>query len=153
MADQKDERPSNSTEASDLADRLVPDPSDPDVRRLTGFLLGKSNRDGYWRLYLTVDLNHYLEFRQEDTLHAEEFRPTRTVVWLRSDARVHETKTRSAPVDFLQGDIRRGFLRGVSGAPQMLLNAAECPMSGCGHCTASCSHLPGGDTIGYTCGC
>lgn len=141
----------------EIASRVVPDPDNPSVRRLTGFLLGRSNKDGYWRLYMNVDFDHYVEFEKKATLHAEQFREGRTVVWLKPDTKVRETKARSAPIEFLQGDISRGFARGVSGMVGPVF-AADCPGSGCAHCTAACSSLPGtpGDnpnTVGYTCGC
>jgi len=150
------ERKENEDIGSDeLLDRLVSDPANPDVNRITGFLMGKSNREGYWRLYMSVDLNYYLEFRKEDTLHAQQFRPSRTVVWLKKGAIVHRTNLASAPLEFLQGEIRRGFLRGIgfSGGPHFVMLDDSCPGSGCAHCTVACSNLPGNDTVGYTCGC
>ena len=136
-----------------LIDRLIPDPANPHVKRLTGFRMGRSQLPDHWRLYLNVNLNHYIDFKKEDTLDAHEFRPARVVVWLKPGARISETKTSSVPVEFLQGEIRRGFLRGASGMPRVFADMADCPGSGCAHCTAACSSLPNGDTVGYTCGC
>jgi len=114
--------------------------------------MGNSSREGHWRLYLDIDLTKYLEFRKEDTLHAEQFRPGRTVVWLKRGTKIHEVQTRTGSIEFLQGEIRRGFFRGVPGLGTMMAMGA-C-QSGCAHCTASCTYPgPGGDTIGYTCGC
>jgi hypothetical protein len=145
---------SDALKPDELIERLIPDPSNPDVKRITGFLMGNSDREGYWRLYLTVNLNHYIEFRKEETLYAHQFRPGRTVIWIKPGSRIHEMKARSAPVEFLQGQVRRGFLRGVSGITQVMDLEAGCPGSGCAHCSVACSQLPGGeDTIGYTCGC
>lgn len=156
MSDEKKNSGRADISEDEVVARIVSDPNNPDVKRVTGFALGKSSRDGYWRLYLNVDLSHYLEFEKSATLHAKQFREGRTVVWLKSGTRVIETKARSAPVDFLEGEISRGFARGFSGV-SMVMNAADCPGSGCAHCTASCSSLPGGggdsSTIGYTCGC
>jgi hypothetical protein len=154
MADKGNQNePRAEVRPSEILEQIVRNPAQPEVRRLTGFLLGRSDRDDYWRLYLTVDLNHYLEIRKEDTLHAQEFRPGRTVVWINPDAKIAETNSATAPIDFLKGDIQRGFLRGVSGMQQQFLAAADCPGSGCAHCSVACSNLPGGDTVGYTCGC
>jgi hypothetical protein len=136
-----------------LIDRLVPDPGNPRVKRLTGFMMGRSQLEDHWRLYLSVNLDHYIDFKKEDTLDAHQFRPARVVVWLKAGARVSETKTSSVPVEFLQGEIRRGFLRGTSGLPRIFADSAGCPGSGCAHCSVACSNLPGGDTVGYTCGC
>jgi len=123
-------------------DRAVPDPSHPDVSTLSGFVLARSDREDYWRLYLNDRLNHYFEFRKEDTLEARQIRPTRTLVWVRPGTRVHETTTVSAPVDFLLGDVRRGFFRGIGGLALMMADSEGCPGSGCAHCSVACSNLP-----------
>jgi hypothetical protein len=118
MADKRNEQGQGQgqraeIQPSEILEQIIRDPAQPEVKRLTGFLMGRSDRDDYWRLYLTVDLNHYLEIRKEDTLHAQEFRPGRTVVWVKPDAKLVETNSAVAPVDFVRGDIQRGFLRGV----------------------------------------
>lgn len=124
------------------------------VRTLRGFTLGKSPDEGRWRLYLDTDLSHYIEFDKKDAVHAEEVAPGRTLVWLVRNARVTESTSRTLPVEFLQGEIRTGFLRGLSGLTgAMAMNAEGCPCSGCAHCTTSCSSLPGGNSIGLSCGC
>lgn len=136
-------------------EQWVPDLSNPDIKKLSGFVLGRSDREDYYRLYITTNLNHYIEFRKEDTVHAHQLHSDRTLVWVKPGTKIYETVSQSAPVEFLQGQIRRGFLRGTSGLTNMLLMAADCPGSGCAHCTAACSSLPGGggpDT-GFTCGC
>ena len=169
----------NETLPDETVERIIEDPGNPDVRRLSGFLLGKSDRDGYWRLYLTVDLNHYLEFRKEDTLHAQQFRPARTVVWLKPEARVTEKLTKSTRVEFLRGNLMGEYIRrhgrsfvGMVGSGLKMMadptdmiectngscptHAFGCPGSGCAEaCSAGCTpgYGCGGETIGYTCGC
>src|SRR6266704_2694377 len=101
MADKNPKEDHKGVTPDEILERIVPDPANPDVKRLTGFLLGRSDRENYWRLYLTVDLNHFVEFRKDDTIHAQQLRPSRTVVWLKPDARVTETKNESGTVDFL----------------------------------------------------
>ncbi|MFF1792597.1 hypothetical protein ACFVX9_39835, partial [Kitasatospora sp. NPDC058243] len=99
-------------------------------------------------------LTHFVECDAKDALHAEETRPGHTLVWVRRDARTTETTSRTLPVEFLQGEVRTGFLRGLSGLTGVRALAAEgCPCSGCAHCTTSCSSLPGGDSVGLSCGC
>lgn len=148
----------------EVIERVIKDPANPEVKRLTGFLMGRSDKDGYWRLYLNVDLDHYIEFRKEDTLHAQQFRPASTVVWLKSDARVIEKIARSGSVEFLQGGLLRDYVRrygpnfaGLLAGPRMRLMAADgstCAHTGCSAgCTPGYGCGGGGDTIGYTCGC
>jgi hypothetical protein len=150
---------------NEILDRIVRDPANPNVKRITGFLMGKSDKEDYWRLYLSVDLNHYLEFKKEDTLHAQQFRTARTVVWLANDAKVIETMTHSGSAEFLTGNLLNNFLRrrgldvsGLIGSGRMRLMEAD--GSGCAHtgCSAGCTPGygcggGGGDTVGYTCGC
>ena len=157
----------DETLPDETVERIIEDPGNPDVRRLTGFLLGKSDRDGYWRLYLTVDLNHYLEFRKEDTLHAQQFRPARTVVWLKPEARVTEKLTKSTKVEFLRGHLMGDYIRrhgrsfvGMVGSGLKMMAGdtnGSCPTPGFGCDDSGCGCNGeaggGGDTIGYTCGC
>jgi len=131
-AEQPQEHPHRRIHPDPLTDRLVPDPNNPNVTQLTGFLLGKSNIEDRWRLYMSADLNHYIEFQKDDLIDAHQFRPSRTVVWLKPGARAYETKTRLAPVEFLQGEIRRGFLRGMMGVPRIFADMPVAAETGCG---------------------
>lgn len=146
---------SDDIQPCDLSERVVRDPARPDQKVLRGFALGRSVHDDQWRLYLNAEFTHFLEFDKEAAIHAQEVRHGETLVWVRPDAHVRETSTRKISVEFLQGEIRRGFLRGVSGVNGiMTLSAEGCPCSGCAHCTTSCSGLPGPDnTVGLSCGC
>lgn len=163
MADKNPKEERKGVTPDEILERIVPDPANPDIKRLTGFLLGKSDRENYWRLYLTVDLNHFIEFRKEDTIHAQQFRPSRTVVWVKPDARITETKNESGTVDFLRGNMlskflgrRLGGFSSLVGSPMRLMEADG---SGCAHMGCSVGCTPGygcpggGDTTGYTCGC
>lgn len=144
---------SDDFEPSVVADKIARSGAGA-TKTLRGFALGKSPDEGRWRLYLNEDLSHYIEFDKKDALHAQEVAPGRTLVWLARSARVTEATSRTLPVEFLQGQIRTGFLRGLSGLTgAMALDAEGCPCSGCAHCTTSCSSLPGGDSIGLSCGC
>lgn len=105
-------------EPDELIKRLMPDASQvPDVRLLVGFL-GKSTREGYWRLYLTLTLNEYVEFDEDDVvfshpLEDDENRLGGTLVWVRRDANLQHTRTvsREAQADFLQGAISSSVSR------------------------------------------
>ena len=140
--------------------RVIPDPSNPRVLKLVGYFLGDSTNADFWRLYLSPDLDHYLEFRKADTLDAERFNTGRLVVWLKADAKVFETFTKPVPADFLRGGIQSSFLRvardAIAGGPKYAM-AGACSL---GDCTPPCeSHvntcpqMPACQTIGYTCGC
>ncbi|HBY94405.1 MAG TPA: hypothetical protein DEP84_10665 [Chloroflexi bacterium] len=96
----------------------MPDASQvPDVRVMLGFL-GKSTRKGHWRLYLTLILNEYVEFAEDDVVRSrslgrEESALGGAVVWVRREANLLHTRSvsREAQADFLRGDIAAGFLR------------------------------------------
>jgi len=113
------QEPTRSTElrADELIEKLVPDPATPpDLILLAGFL-GKSNRAGYVRLYLTLLLNEYLEISEKDVLHHQPFAPALnplggTLVWIRREANLLHTRTATQQVQaqFLQGSITARFL-------------------------------------------
>src|SRR5829696_1386386 len=104
-----------------IVGRLVPDPSQPPPPKvaLEG-LLGRSIREGYWRLYFSSDLERYAEFKEEDVLHSEKIPQEQlpfaglqaTKVWLRRDAEVEYTRAESRRVqaEFLQGNISSASL-------------------------------------------
>ena len=101
-----------------FVEKLIPDPSQP-APPTTVFegLLGKSSREGYWRLYLTNKLNDYLEFREGDILNGISIPQEQsrlglesTKVWLRGDASIEHTR--------LQSTQARSFLRAAEeGSP------------------------------------
>src|SRR5687767_13259492 len=132
----------NNGDDGEFVDRLVPDPARPNVRRVRGFLLGRSNREGYLRLYLDPDLRVFLEFPREKVVHSQQTRDNTTAVWLEADTRVDFTRTATMPVDFLKGDIVQGLLSGT--APSGLRTMARMAAgdgSGCAHtgCSAGCT--------------
>jgi hypothetical protein len=55
-------------EQSPFVEKVMPDPSKPTSVIPWVGLLGKSSEDGYWRLYLTIELDSYIEFKEEDVL-------------------------------------------------------------------------------------
>ena len=109
MTDKHDDQ-CDGIHPDELAEKLVPDAAHPDVRKLSGFLLGKSQREDCWRLYLNADFNHYVEFRKADTIHAQQLQAGGTVVWVKAKTDVQETRTRSGEVEFLRGELLREHL-------------------------------------------
>ncbi len=72
-----------------LVERLRPNPAEPfDAQILTGFL-GRSVRDGYWRVYLSSRLDDYVEVAADDILEsapaAADEPMAGTIVWVRRD--------------------------------------------------------------------
>jgi hypothetical protein len=100
-----------------LIEKLVPDPATPPDAMVLSGLVGHSMKAGYWRLYLTLQLNDYVEFSEKDVLHHQQVPPELnplggTLVWLRREANVLHTRTTTQQVQgqFLQGNISSGFL-------------------------------------------
>jgi hypothetical protein len=104
-------RPERLTE-DDLIERLAPDPGSlPDVRLVSGWL-GRSTRSDRWRLYVTPELNRFVEFSQAEVVHHRRLTISEvslggTLVWIRRDANVMETQTgpRQGQASFLNGDL------------------------------------------------
>ena len=96
---------------------LVPDPATlPDVILLAGFV-GKSNRAGYFRLYLTPQLNEHLEILQTDVVHRQTIPAASdpiggSLIWVKREAQLTHTKvaTQQVQAQFLQGSITTQFL-------------------------------------------
>ena len=104
-----------------LVENLRPDPSQgPNAVALTGWL-GKSTRDGYWRLYFTPQLDEYVEFKEEDVLRSQslgsEQTEGRTTLWVKRGASLEHTRTASRQVqaEFLKGELAASFLAGTVG--------------------------------------
>src|SRR5215471_11282505 len=100
-----------------LVEQLIPDPADhqPTIQ-LTGWL-GKSSKEGFWRLYLTPQLNEYVQFAETAVLHSqpipEEQSPLGgTVVWLEAGTTLEhlEVVKRQVQADFLSGGITSNYL-------------------------------------------
>ncbi|ARU60087.1 hypothetical protein CBW65_02715 [Tumebacillus avium] len=80
--------------------------------------LGHSPKDGQWRLYLTPELNDFVEIREEDILHAvmPEEEQSAATLWVKPDAALERTQTsvQQVQAEFLSGDIMSGFLDSAS---------------------------------------
>ena len=108
-----------------LIQHLVSDPAAvPGVRALAGFL-GKSTRDGCWRLYLSPDLSDYLEIPEEAILHhkpldAQQSALGGTIIWIKEGTRIVHTRdesrgTQADPqqsIDAVQANFLRGNIAG-----------------------------------------
>lgn len=121
MAEPKKPKGSTGLKEDEIIARLVPDPAtSTDVISLAGYL-GKSARKGVWRLYLTLELNEYLEIAEDDIVHtqprASDDPSGGTVVWIKRNATLQRTRTesRQAQAEFLQGDISAAFLANAKG--------------------------------------
>jgi hypothetical protein len=102
------ERRRREIETDEILERLESASKTGGLIRLVGRFLGNSDREGYYRLYLTEQLNRYVEFPKDATLDAERFPSGRIVVWLRGGTKVVETVSRDVASDFLTGAIQRG---------------------------------------------
>jgi hypothetical protein len=108
--------PSQALIPDQLVDSLVPDPSQPPTPTVSLLgLLGRSAKEGYWRLYFSTKLNRYAEFKEEDVLHSVKVPRAlppflgmeATRVWIRADAEIEYTRTESRKVraSGLQGSL------------------------------------------------
>ena len=128
MTEQKKEIYRKEPKQDELIKNLVPDPSQvPNLKRRDGWL-GKSSRKDYWRLYLTPELNNYLEFREEDAVHTlsleSDLNPFGgTSVFLKREAELLHTRTTSsqAQAEWLSGDITMEHLRRTGAAGMFTL--------------------------------
>jgi len=79
-----------------LVEQLVPDPGNPQPTiQLTGWL-GKGAEEGLWRLYLTPQLDQYVEFSADSVVHSQPLQKEQsalggTTVWLKAGATLHHT--------------------------------------------------------------
>src|SRR3712207_301394 len=83
---------SRELKQDELVERLMPEPvmpeppagapgapgagprTPPDVLRLSGFL-GQDTEEGYWRLYLTPNLDTYVKVAESDVVASQELAP------------------------------------------------------------------------------
>jgi hypothetical protein len=123
MATEDKAKANNSTakglQQDRLVEKLVPDPAahEPAVQ-LTGWL-GKSTRGGVWRLYLTPQLDEYVQFPETAVVHSEQLDVSQsaaggTMVWLKAGTSLDHTQVVSKTVqaDFLSGDITDSYMAG-----------------------------------------
>ena len=111
-----------SLKEDELIKSLVPDPSElPDVKIIVGFM-GRSSREGFWRLYYPPELKVYDEFSEDDVCFQKQIQNDQSplgmsVVFLRQEAKVMRTSTESseAQSQFLTGNITSSYSNSVIG--------------------------------------
>ena len=115
-------------------DRLVralrPNPDDPppNARRLVGYL-GRSTTEGVWRLYLSPELDRYVEIPEQEILHHEEVAPGGgTAVWVRRQLRVTEVILQVSEVEagFLSGAVASAAAERSTQGPGRYVNPYMC---------------------------
>jgi hypothetical protein len=133
MAEEKKKKKEIKTD--EIVDRLLQEGDPTDVVKLVGRYLGNNEGGDSFRLYLTEQLNHYLEFPKEATLDAERVSSGNIIVWVKRGTKVRATKTQRLSEEFLRGDIHRSHsgaaLAGSALRGMLMLAAGE---SGCGAC-------------------
>src|SRR5438876_11592978 len=85
--------------SDDLISKLVPDPSRaPEDMMVIFGIPGKSDKAGYRRLYLTLELNEYVEYNQDDeryreTLESQSNNLSGVLVWIARSAQIVRVRT------------------------------------------------------------
>ena len=116
-----------------LVEALVPDPSQgpPNATVLRGFL-GKSTREGAWRLYLTAALDEYVEINEADILHSRPLSDDEgTLVWVPKGLQLQHIRTQSQQVqaDMLSGSLTSTHLASTVGSREGFPGAAPPPQA------------------------
>jgi hypothetical protein len=144
-----------------IVEALVPDPGQHQPGFLFIGLLGKAIQPGDWRLYLTPELNEYVEFSEQDVVHSQPISQEESPlggsrVWLRSGASFRHTciETRQAQADFLRGGITSAFMSRTS--PFVMAGVRRPPPETGYACTRNyvCStnpHIPACQDASYYC--
>src|SRR6266851_798610 len=115
-------------------------------------LLGRSPKDGYWLLYLSLDMTRFVEIKETDIVHSEQLPPDRspfgslggTQIFVRQDATLTTSKTvsqahaASEPPDEFDLDIQLGASSSAALLP--LPTRLTCPDS---TCRTGCDTCPG----------
>ena len=65
-------------------------------------LLGRSAKEGYWLLYLTLDMSRHVEIREDDIVHSEQLPPERSPFGSLGGTRVFVRKGAQVPHCVLQ---------------------------------------------------
>jgi hypothetical protein len=105
----------------DFTENLVKDPDNPpNLIVLSGFV-GRSTRKGYVRLYLTPELNDYIEIPEEKIHHQEQVQKVQnslggSQLWIERETTIVRKKveSRTMQADFLQGEITQENLAKVN---------------------------------------
>lgn len=133
-----------------LVEALVPDPAQapPNAARIIGYL-GRSSSSGVWRVYLSVNLDRYVEIPEGEILYTWQLPSNQgTAVWVRRDLQLHYVAVQSAQVqaDYLSGPIASAAAQAPA-APSASAAAVPCLFATCAgvtHLTQGCTHGGGG---------
>jgi hypothetical protein len=117
MATKKSNDAAKQLKQDSLVEQLIPDPGNPQTTiQLVGWL-GKGVEEGQWRLYLTPQLDQYVEFSEDSVVLAQPLQKEQsalggTTVWLKAGTALSHTQVvkRQIQADFLSGGITSGFL-------------------------------------------
>lgn len=166
-----DEKKPEKLKEDDILKKLAAGPGEAPTG-LTSFvgLLGRGAQEGYWRLYLSLDMSRYIEVSGDDVVHSESLPAERspfgslggTRIFVKRGAKVTTTRavTRSgdaqAAADEFDLDIRLGqravgpkeICVGTEGGTTC---AAECGGGGTGDAATCLTCASCGDTCFRTC--
>jgi hypothetical protein len=114
-----------------VVEKLVPEPASPPNLKVLIGLLGRSPREGYWRIYVSAYLSEYFEFRSEDVCHHQRLEPDQsvlggTIVWVKDTAEIARGSSIAADTaqEFLQGEIARAMFSAAR-APGAVLGGSR----------------------------
>lgn len=141
-----------------IVDQLRPEPSAPpsDVVILEG-LAGKSDRDGWARLYFNRTLTYYAEFRRDDIVFTQPIPPEQgpmpglkaTRVGIKKDAVIEYTRTTRASTTQDQFDLDVQLAAPGRAQPNIPNTDFDCPIT----IGIECPSQPFGCVTDQTCGC
>ena len=152
----------------ELVDDLIPDPSQHEpVTALSGFL-GKSTQAGHWRLYLTPELDQYVEIPEDAILRT---RPSSgsgsaiagSIVWIRAGTPLVSKKisTTQTQAEFLQGGLLANVRPGEFALPRTMFSGIQrparfnsidvCPSDRCSVDVCSMANICHRPTVGINC--
>lgn len=116
MAEKKDKGKSESPQQDYIIGKLIENPASiPFLKAFRGFV-GKSDKEGITRLYITPEMNEYIEVKTSDVVHSastsNESNPLGgSVIWLNKEAMVEYKRMDSKTIqaEFLEGEISKSF--------------------------------------------
>jgi hypothetical protein len=141
--------PSKSLSQDPLVERLISDPANPEPTvHLSGWL-GKATQEGMWRLYLTPQLDEYVQFSESDVVHTQPLTPDQSplggsVVWLKAGTpleHTHVAKTKMQ-ADFLSGAVTSGYMAGAVPSFATSRQAKPIPTNTRGYQCSVNPHIP-----------
>jgi hypothetical protein len=156
---EKPNNPAKQLKQDYLVEQLMPDPGNPQSTiQLTGWL-GKGTEVGLWRLYLTPQLDEYVEFSEDTVVLTQPVQKEQsalggTTVWLKAGTALPHTQIlkRQVQADFLSGGITSGFLAGsTSSLPAASFRPAAVVGNTRGYVCSVNPHIPVCQPRTYAC--